>query len=284
MKKLLTLIPVLIAGSLLAQTPVRFDTKYFTGGRLNRRITVTPAVAWWQSGTNLVGGRPLEIVPASGSVTVYLLPSDYWITVDGSNARLKMSVYESTNVLNAVTLITNLPTYYYTNPPAAAVSGFAGTVSNLFSYAVTNLAGSVSPLWDDLNPGTTNTFNFSGFTVAYTGEQTEANDELAGFYFYTNAFAPSYFIGSVRPAFIRANSGAQTNSFILDDGWTGMRVGSTTFFGAESTIPSALAAYTGDGAGTFYITNYTGLAATNTLTSYNVMTFTNGLCVTNILQ
>lgn len=123
MKTKLTLLACTFLVLGLAATPVRFDTRYLTGGRLNRKITITPVVPWWTDGTNLIGGRPLELPPSAGSVTINLVPADYWVSVEGSSARLKMSVPSSTNTLLAVALMNNLPTYYYTNPPSAGGGG-----------------------------------------------------------------------------------------------------------------------------------------------------------------
>jgi hypothetical protein len=117
MKTILALTSLLVALSAFAQTPVQFNTKYLTGGKLNRKIRIEAVEPWITDGTNLIGGRPIELQPGNGSVTVPLISADYWVSVDGSNTRLRMSVPDTNVTLLAVSLMHNLPSYYYTNPP-----------------------------------------------------------------------------------------------------------------------------------------------------------------------
>ena len=122
------------AGAQTNGTPVLFSTRSLVGGAaMNRAITITPVNPMITDGTNLLVSQPITRQPVNGTNITYLLPNDYWFTMDGFTFRLKFSVPSSTAVQSFINLQTNVPTYLYTNMPAgngASSNNFVGQLNS----------------------------------------------------------------------------------------------------------------------------------------------------------
>jgi hypothetical protein len=119
-------IAIALAAVTLRATPVRVSIQGITGSAVNRPVQVTPDVPTGTlvNASNFVGLVPIVLNPVSGVVTQELLPWGYTLRVDGWPKSIHIQVPDSTNVQNAVDLVTNGVSYY----PVSTLP--AGVVTN----------------------------------------------------------------------------------------------------------------------------------------------------------
>ena len=251
------LILVLMVAAPLGATPVLFNLLQITGKPNLSRFSVVPDAKYnpHTDGTNLIGGFPSQLQCVNGTVTTNLSPIGYTLLVPGWAHTLHFNVYNTNVTLNVLTLITNnLQTFYpWTGGSGGgSTSGFSGTVTNTCI----------------INTG-----------VAY---------EVAGGGFY-----PGYQNGIYRQIATRVfkEDGVASVLFYGVDGWA---IGNTTncYIGSLQCVPDyycptnaatpeglVFIPYNSD-APAPSVTAISGTIVTNV----NLTVFSNGLCVTNILQ
>ena len=244
-------------------TPVWFPLVGITGSANNRDITIVPDVATnvLVYGSNLVALQTLLIHPVQGNATNNLLPWGYTLRVDGWPRSAHFVVPNQTNVVNVTTLITNatalgFPVSFGFNP-----TGFSGAVTNVAgsSYAVvTNTLIRLSGA------------SYAAVNQTYTGIATDAY--LDGTYYGTN--------------------GGWTITVVSSGGAALVSNGSQSPYTGPGPYPSGGPAWNwqqADGSGSPNAPSSTTVSTalgtgTNLVTHYNLTTFTNGVCSTNIFQ
>lgn len=247
-------------------TQVEFPLRsFFHGANYSRGITITAVNPYLTDGTNIFAGSFFPLTPSGGTNPIIeLVPNDYTITFADVRKPLRFGVYATNGVVNVLTLITNgLQTYNFpivtippqvvTNHQPVVVLG-DGYFDNLWTVTASQ---ATVPLYDDFNPGITNTYAFIGFTVAYTGTASEEKANTSGAYTYTNAYHG--IAGGSRPAFWRVIPGV-TNAFVWDDGSPAFKLNSAVpVYGAD--LQAALTAFNPE----LYITNFVHAMVTNTV-------------------
>jgi len=145
MKKLFLLSLMVATGSLPALAmPVLFSLQSLTGHISNRSILVQPDRLQnpLNYGTNLMTLGDFTLQPIGGQVITNLTPWGYTIRVDGWPRSAHIRVYDTTNIVNVVSLInTNdfapLNIYF---PNQTNIDNANGTNVNLTGGSVTNLS------------------------------------------------------------------------------------------------------------------------------------------------
>ena len=258
MKNILVLLSLIIGSSVTLATPVLFNLRQLTNAPATDRFTLVADGRYnpHTDGTNLIGGFPLMIRASNGVAVVNLSPVGYTLTMPGWARSLHFNVYATNATVNVITLITNgLPTYNPWNGGSGggSTSGFSGTV--------------------------TNTSIMDTGVVAY---------QVAG-----GAFYPGYQNGTYRRIAARVfkEDGVASVLFYGVDGWA---IGNTTncYIGSLQCVPDYYCptnAATPEGL-VFIPYNSDAPAPSVTaipgtiITNVNLTVFSNGLCVTNILQ
>jgi len=145
------LLGILLGGALAAEAmPVFFSMQSLVEGQaINNVVTIHPAYSYITDGTNLFFCPTIQFRPVNGTNTINLRPNAYFLIVAGMNFGIPFAVPtpDSTNVVNFISLTTNLVTYLYTNYPPALLSGSAITsaVANAVSALTANVALAVQP-------------------------------------------------------------------------------------------------------------------------------------------
>ncbi len=279
------LLALLLAVNVSA-TPVYFPLLGITGSANNRDITVIPDSSQVPLiyGTNIVVLQTVTLHPTGGSATNNLLPWGYTIRVDGWPPAAHINVPNSTNLINVTSLITNAVAVGYPVSFGFNPTGFTGAVTNPWTAIA---------LTTNFNVVTNN-----GWTLTLSAP--------APFYFQA-----IYFENSNLTATAGGNVFGGSNSLVtltlttneVRDGWMNLmyQAGATElnidvpFVGVAGVGNySTLVAYTNytqvnnaiSGA-TFFLTCVASNSvsyATNLVTHFNLTTFTNGVCLTNIFQ
>lgn len=108
-KNLLILISIFIGLRAAALTPVQFNFANAAGFPINAQFTLMPPTNVFGFGTNLVIARVLNITATNGTVTTNLFPYTYTLSIVGVSGYWSLSVPDTNVVVNALSLITNLP-------------------------------------------------------------------------------------------------------------------------------------------------------------------------------
>ena len=251
-------------------TPVLFPLRTITGNPNLSRAMIVPD-AWLNpqtDGTNLYGGFPLTI---SGlDVTTNLQPGGYTLVVPGWSKTKHFNVNAGSSPVSVINCMTNVASWTNINSwnggGNGSTSAFSGTVTNLFSSI------SVTP---NYSYSTNN-----GYLVVGAGA-SEINGSfiLSASLSFTNSTGGTLFWNSGQnywqinggySFYVGCNGG--TNC-----GTTNSAAGLTWFVSAGTppapTVSAAL----------IITTNLVGYV-TNAVPRYNLTTFTNGVCVTNVFQ
>ena len=311
--KILFLLVLVLALDLRADTngtPVYFSLRQLTGLANATRFALVPDARQnpVTDGTNLFGSFPIITNAPGGVRTIYLQPIGYTLTVPGWSRSLHLVIPDTTNTVNAVNCITNgLPTLNSatvlglqsvsvsnsptvtwtgngtsTNPLTAEIRGFTGTVTNLasvpFQIAVTT-NGSQTII-------TTNLVFLGFFSAFYqlNGTYQYVNTNLnilpgavPGVYYqngywiypdpdFDNVFADQMYVAQYPFTNFIARGSITYGQFYAVDNTP--ILGTASFSYTTNTIP-------------ILATNVVALADTF---HFNLTTFTNGACITNIVQ
>jgi hypothetical protein len=96
---------------------VRFNLRSWTATGLNRKLTLTPDNTLLVAGTNLHAGATVVLYPTNGVAWASnLVANDYTLQIEGLNLPSTiLRVPDTEAVIEATSIITNAPTYTYTN-------------------------------------------------------------------------------------------------------------------------------------------------------------------------
>lgn len=260
-------------------TLVTFPVAQMYGGaQYVRPFTLTAQYPVTTDGVNLYAGTSKLVTPSGGTnPVVQLTPNNYLLTFSDARQPLRFPVPLSTNTLNVLNLITNgLLTLTNWNP--FAVAGFTGTVTNLAQLAGSQIVTNAVFI--------TSTNSSTNFCYVTTGA-------LAGNYlwssslgYYTNLSGSILLqLGNNFPSpsweIINSNNTVSANQF---DDFTNSSdpTGNYTFIQGPS---GQFWVYAGAGTFYWYTTNAGSVVSTNAWPNhFNLTTFNNGVCQTNIFQ
>jgi hypothetical protein len=118
------------------QTPVFFPLTNMFGGAWTGTVTINAANPLLNGGSALQLGGYVTVNNAGTNPTVPLWPNNYVANFSGVKTALRFTVYPSTNVLNVLSLITNAPAFFSTQPLGS-------------QYVTTNTASAAGqvPVW-----------------------------------------------------------------------------------------------------------------------------------------
>ena len=251
--------------TLLPATPVWFPLVGITGSANNRDITVIPDVATnvLTYGGNLVSLQTLLIHPVRGNATNELLPWGYTMRVDGWPRSAHFVVPQTTNVVNVTSLITNAVAI---GSPVSFWNGYTGTVTNLAvaGFSTTNLTS----------------LSLAGITNAgYATNYYPAPFLHYGTFGFTNAFTNATLGVGLN---IDDNYGVIEWNVFKNTGSGYLLLYYSTVAMDQPLPPS--------GSWTSYADNstknfsFTTIYTTTNTSRYNLTTFINGVCITNIFK
>ena len=253
---LISLVAAVAAVSAVRATPVWFPLVGITGSANSRDILVIPdpPTNVLVYSNRLVALQPLLLHPVRGNATNDLLPWGYTLRVDGWSRSAHIVVPNTTNLVNAALLITNALAIGFPITQFGATTGFSGTVTNL---------GSLS---DVILGVTAANGDFDGYYYATNLQVTVGNDSYTNIFVGTNSlYIAKHFVNGVFQKWVVIGNfgGTPTDSY----------------YGGESlTTPPDNVAWLFDGPLVAITENAT------TFIRYNLTTFSNGVCVTNVLQ
>lgn len=150
-RMLIALCAMLLAPGAFAQTTVRFDLAMMGGVTNDTTITIRAVnnPVTWNGRIYWLPVNGTNITTSGGSGFARLIPTNYRVNIAGVPTTWPLPVPDSTNVLNAADLATNLPTAGCTNVWATAgqLAGVAGGTN-------------ANTLWVDKNGNDANVGNF----------------------------------------------------------------------------------------------------------------------------
>ena len=249
-------------------------------------ITFSPTNDVLISNGELSAGPNVSVGVTNGYFSTPLDGGDYTVSLQLVGARrvFRISVPNDSGSYNIIALMNNPKTYTYTN--YFGVGGFSGIVSNLFSIPIKAVVITNTLTWAT---------NWSALDVTNAG-----NAEVNGRYIPISA--NEYVQTNLYGKFGDLIQAANTNVFIFGHsqygGWIFIRSGGYELYfqnfdgdvtniyyaGQDSAPAPTVVSYDPPvvfGATFSYTTN---LVFTEDVAHYNVTTYTNGLCVTNIFK
>ena len=244
---------LMIWASVAPATPVLFPLKsFFFGANYTRAIKITAVHQWLTDGTNLYAGSFINLTPTGGTnPIVNLQPNDYLINAADVPAPLRFSIFPSdgTNLVNVLARITN---------------GLASWPGVSFGFNLTGFTGKVT--------------NLAAVPGQLTGSSTNfvvvTNSAFAGAYIYLGAGPGTTYVCPTNSNYFQyVPAFSHVPSFYILTGSAGstVQVGVTSPLG---TYQDGSVCIQGSGTFTWPDPNY----------HYNLTTFTNGVCSTNIFQ
>lgn len=273
-------------------TPVLFTSVDFAAIQNSRNIILMPdpVKGIVLAGTNLVAFHNFVLHPVNGSVTQNLLPWGYTLAIDGWPYSAHIVVPNSTNVLNAGSLVTNgvaiwygftnyaaygtnfvtvfsTNTYNFTNSTLVLQTNIYTVVSNNITTSVTNYAWTFVQSYTNVTV-TTNFVTINSTNIFnQTNAVTVSTTNLLGANAFTNySTAANFLTLRVAPGPLAAFQ----ESFLVDN--LGDVYGTTGTPGQQWSIVNGVATvpyFVGDGSG---ITNLLGGATvlTNNASLYSI--------------
>ncbi len=315
---------LIIGSGVTLATPVMFPlSAMFGGGNYNRQFRVDSVRPLLTDNTSLYVGSFLLVTPTGGTnPIVQLTPNDYLVTFQDARTPWRISVPNTNVVQNALRLTstnTVLPTYVYVPWPTNYVNittyqtNFVLTLqTNVVSvtnaltvtlqtnyawvfyqaYTNTTLVTNTVNLTNTVNVtntvNTTNSFNVTngisggGFTGTIVNLASVANTNLVAISGGTN-YPPQILTFGDATAFGYGFYSADNSLFLQDQG-----DGTFLFVTFNGSMPHSFGVFTGWLGETMTFTDGSShtvsFFADYVATHYNLTTFSNGVCTTNIFQ
>ena len=277
-------------------TPVFFSLRQLTGLPHVTRFALVPDARQnpVTDGSHLFGGFPIVTNAPNGTNTLRLQPIGYTLTVPGWARSLHLVIPDTTNTVNAVNCITNglqalnsatvlglqsvavsnSATVTWTgngtstNPLIAtasgggSTSGFTGTITNLADMNIT-FSTNYSVIVSSAGTGINGTYTWNGTTL-WNG--------YPWYYLAGGSYGYSLRVDAVSGGYAWriGNAGGPGYIYYQQDGTATPLVTNafTTLVNGSAPLPVA---------------SISNSIITNT-GHFNLITFTNGICVTNIVQ
>lgn len=238
---------------------------FFNGANYSRPVQIIAVHQWLTDYTNLFLGSFTMVTPTGGTnPIVKLQPNDYLLTAPDVRGPLRFTVYATNGVVNILSLLpTNSPVlaYFPVIPLGGVAGGFNGVITNLNFYGNVVTTNTVQALFA------------SGAGTAGVNGLWYQNGSLASFtntagYTIVQNYNPYPPIGQ----WVITISGGTYSTTLSNP------IGSPTNTWVNTTGTAVAPPPT------MVWTNLVVSYTTNLVLRYNFTTYTNGVCVTNILQ